>query len=25
LRCTHLGFAGAPEVVAEVLRQLDID
>lgn len=23
LRCTHLGFAGAPEVVAEVLRQLD--
>ena len=25
LRCTHLGFAGAPEVVAEVLRQLDMD
>jgi hypothetical protein len=24
LRCTHLGFAGAPEVVSEVLRQLDI-
>lgn len=24
LRCTHLGFAGAPEVVAEVLRQLDM-
>ncbi len=23
LRCTHLGFAGAPEVIAEVLRQLD--
>ena len=23
LRCTHLGFAGCPEVVAEVLRQLD--
>lgn len=23
LRCTHLGFAGAPEVVDEVLRQLD--
>ena len=22
LRCTHLGFAGCPEVVAEVLRQL---
>lgn len=25
LRCTHLGFAGAPEVIAEVLRQLDIE
>ncbi len=24
LRCTHLGFAGCPEVVAEVLRQLDL-
>ncbi len=24
LRCTHLGFAGAPEVAAEVLRQLDL-
>ncbi len=23
LRCTHLGFAGCPEVVAQVLRQLD--
>lgn len=23
LRCTHLGFGGAPEVIAEVLRQLD--
>ena len=23
LRCTHLGFAGAPEVIVEVLRQLD--
>ncbi len=23
LRCTHLGFAGAPEVVAAVLRELD--
>lgn len=25
LRCTHLGFASAPEVIAEVLRQLDMD
>lgn len=25
LRCTHLGFASAPEVIAEVLRQLDLD
>ena len=25
LRCTHLGFGGAPEVIAEVLRQLDYD
>ena len=23
LRCTHLGFGGAPEVIAEVLRELD--
>jgi pimeloyl-ACP methyl ester carboxylesterase len=23
LRCTHLGFGGSPEVIAEVLRQLD--
>ncbi len=23
LRCTHLGFASRPEVIAEVLRQLD--
>jgi pimeloyl-ACP methyl ester carboxylesterase len=25
LRCTHLGFASDPAVVAEVLRQLDLD
>lgn len=25
LRCTHLGFASAPEVIGEVLRQLDLD
>jgi pimeloyl-ACP methyl ester carboxylesterase len=24
LRCTHLGFAGGPEAIAEVLRQLDL-
>ena len=23
VRCTHMGFAGAPEAIAEVLRQLD--
>lgn len=25
LRCTHLGFAGSAEVIAEVLRQLDLE
>jgi len=25
LRCSHLGFAGSPEAIAEVLRQLDRD
>lgn len=25
VRCTHLDFAGAPQVVAEVLRQLDVE
>ena len=25
LRCTHLGFAADPSVIAEVLRQLDMD
>jgi pimeloyl-ACP methyl ester carboxylesterase len=25
LRCSHLGFAGSPAVIAEVLRQLDQD
>jgi dienelactone hydrolase len=25
LRCTHLGFAWDPQVIAEVLRQLDLD
>jgi hypothetical protein len=25
LRCTHLGFASHPDVVAEVLRQLELD
>ena len=25
LRCTHLGFASDPQVIAEVLRQLDLD
>ena len=25
LRCTHMGFTTAPEVIAEVLRQLDLD
>jgi len=25
LRCTHLGFASDPRVIAEVLRQLDLD
>lgn len=25
LRCTHLGFSNRPEVIAEVLRQLDAD